>query len=183
MERGYITMDKRGFTLVELLMALLIASFLMAGVYRLLVAEVKTYNYNEKSLEVEQSLMAATEILVRDLRVGGFDDPSSDAVAINDSVTVWPSKDKVRISYEQGGEAKEITYAKVGKKIKRTERGKEPEDLLGQEEPYGIEVKLFYMEATRKDGCQSVEFTIEITARDGVERRVVKHVNLRNLSL
>lgn len=77
------TLNKKGVTLVELLVALVIAAITLAGIYRVFISQTKTYAVQDQVVEVQQSVRTAMDILLRDLEMTGFDDdtPKSDKAA------------------------------------------------------------------------------------------------------
>jgi prepilin-type N-terminal cleavage/methylation domain-containing protein len=79
--------NQKGVTLIELLVVMVIAAITMAGIYRVFVSQTKTYAVQDQVMEVQQSVRGAMEILLRDLRMTGFDDdnPNSDVP----STTPW----------------------------------------------------------------------------------------------
>jgi type IV pilus assembly protein PilW len=74
-QRGIISngVNAKGITLIELLVALVICGIVIAGTYRLFVAQSKAYTVQDQVVEVQQSIRSAMEILLRDLRMAGFD--------------------------------------------------------------------------------------------------------------
>jgi len=66
--------NKRGITLIELLIALVISAITMAAIYRIFLAQTKVYYVQDQVVETQQSIRSAMEILLRDLRMTGFDD-------------------------------------------------------------------------------------------------------------
>ncbi len=66
--------NKKGVTLIELLVALVIAAITLAGIYRVFISQTKTYAIQNEVVETQQSVRSAMEILLRDLRMAGFDD-------------------------------------------------------------------------------------------------------------
>lgn len=67
-------LNKKGVTLIELLVALVIAAMTLAGIYRVFISQTKTYAIQNEVVETQQSLRGAMGILLRDLRMVGFDD-------------------------------------------------------------------------------------------------------------
>ncbi|AGA91847.1 prepilin-type N-terminal cleavage/methylation domain-containing protein [Thioflavicoccus mobilis 8321] len=63
---------QRGFTLVELMVALLIGVFLTAGVLALFAATKQSYRINEGVSRVQESGRFAIDYMSRDLRLAGF---------------------------------------------------------------------------------------------------------------
>jgi len=66
-------LNTKGITLIELLVALVIFAIVAAGVYQLFIAQSKAYTVQDQVMEVQQSVRSAMEILLRDLRMAGFD--------------------------------------------------------------------------------------------------------------
>lgn len=66
-------LNQKGVTLVELLVALVICGMVAAGIYQVFIAQGKAYTVQEQVTEVQQSVRSAMEILLRDLRMAGFD--------------------------------------------------------------------------------------------------------------
>jgi type IV pilus assembly protein PilW len=73
----------KGITLIELLVALVICGMVVAGIYRVFIAQTKAYTLQDQVVEVQQSVRSAMEILLRDLRMAGFDDDN-----INSTITI-----------------------------------------------------------------------------------------------
>jgi len=87
--------------LIELLVALVIAAITMAGIYRVFISQTKTYAIQDQVMEVQQSVRGAMEILLRDLRMTGFDDDNvnSDVTIANPLATPVQTSD-ITINYE-----------------------------------------------------------------------------------
>jgi prepilin-type N-terminal cleavage/methylation domain-containing protein len=68
--------NTKGITLLELLIALVICGIAIAGVYRLFIVQSKAYTVQDQVAEVQQSIRSAMEILLRDLRMTGYDNDS-----------------------------------------------------------------------------------------------------------
>jgi prepilin-type N-terminal cleavage/methylation domain-containing protein len=67
-------MNRKGVSLIELLIALVIAAIAVAGIFRLFIAQSKAYTVQDQVAEVQQSIRTAMEVLLRDVRMTGFDD-------------------------------------------------------------------------------------------------------------
>jgi type IV pilus assembly protein PilW len=94
-------LNKKGVTLIELLIVMVIAAITMAGIYRVFISQTKTYAVQDQVMEVQQSVRGAMEILLRDLRMTGFDDdnPNSDVTIANPLATPVQTSD-ITINYE-----------------------------------------------------------------------------------
>jgi type IV pilus assembly protein PilW len=93
--------NQKGVTLIELLVVMVIAAITVAGIYRVFISQTKTYAVQDQVMEVQQSVRGAMEILLRDLRMTGFDDDNvnSDVVVANPVVTPVQTSD-ITINYE-----------------------------------------------------------------------------------
>lgn len=69
-------LNRKGITLIELLIALVICGMVAAGIYRVFIAQSKAYTVQEQVTEVQQSVRSAMEIILRDLRMAGYDNDS-----------------------------------------------------------------------------------------------------------
>lgn len=65
-------MDK-AFTLVELLVALAVASILSLTILSIADMSIRTYGDQERVSEAQQSVRAALDLMVRDIRMAGYD--------------------------------------------------------------------------------------------------------------
>lgn len=122
--------NKKGITLIELLVALIICALSIGAIYRVFTSQSKAYVVQDQVVEVQQSLRSVMELIVRDLRMTGFDyDNSTSPVRIGDfksippyivadhSITVWYE------SYDSQNPASStihsITYSLNGNHLER----------------------------------------------------------------
>jgi type IV pilus assembly protein PilW len=94
-------LNKKGVTLIELLVAMVIAAITIAGIYRVFISQTRTYAVQDQVMEIQQSVRGAMEILLRDLRMTGFDDDNvnSDVTIATPVVTPVQTSD-ISINYE-----------------------------------------------------------------------------------
>lgn len=69
-----------GFTLIELMIALAISGIVMGSIYSAYLAQQRTYLAQEQVVEMQQNIRAAMDIMVRQIRMAGYD-PSGAAAA------------------------------------------------------------------------------------------------------
>src|SRR5262245_26501007 len=62
----------RGFTVVELMVAMAISLILLAGVLAVVYASKVTYRQNERVARLQENGRAAVELMLQDMRAGGF---------------------------------------------------------------------------------------------------------------
>jgi prepilin-type N-terminal cleavage/methylation domain-containing protein len=95
--------NAKGLTLIELLIALVIFGFAIAGVYRIFVLQSRAYTVQDQVVEVQQGTRSAMEILLRDLRMAGYDNDSvsSKVTVVNPIITGDGSKvNPIIVEYE-----------------------------------------------------------------------------------
>ena len=68
-----IKMDKRGFSLVELMVTLVISSIALAGIYGVYKGQLKSYVTQNAVVDIQQNLRNALYVLQRNIRMAGFD--------------------------------------------------------------------------------------------------------------
>jgi len=65
-------MNRKGITLIELLVALSISGILVAGVYRTFVSQQHTYTVQEQVVDMQQNVRLAINRMTRELRMAGY---------------------------------------------------------------------------------------------------------------
>jgi type IV pilus assembly protein PilW len=65
-------MNRKGITLIELLVALSISGILVAGVYRTFVSQQHTYTVQEQVVDMQQNVRLAINRMTREIRMAGF---------------------------------------------------------------------------------------------------------------
>lgn len=111
--------NTKGITLIELLVGLILCGVVIAGIYRLFVVQSKAYTVQDQVVEVQQSIRSAMEVLLRDLRMAGYD---SDSINSKISIAnhILPGDHTVTINYEYDDTHRhEITYSLVNGNLTR----------------------------------------------------------------
>jgi type IV pilus assembly protein PilW len=98
-------LNRKGITLIELLVALVIGGIIIAAIYRVFLAQSRAYVVQDQVVEVQQNVRSGMEILLRDLRMAGF---NGDATPLATSIT--PGSDNIIIYYTYNGTARQVTY-------------------------------------------------------------------------
>jgi type IV pilus assembly protein PilW len=95
------TFNEKGVSLIELLVALVIAAITLAGIYRVFISQTKTYAIQDQVVEVQQSVRSAMDIILRDLRMTGFDDDNPTSAITIPTAIATPLKDNdITVNYE-----------------------------------------------------------------------------------
>ena len=65
--------DRRGFTLLEVLLALALSSLTIGAIYSLYVSQVRNQVVRENILDMQQQARAALDLVSRELKMAGYD--------------------------------------------------------------------------------------------------------------
>jgi prepilin-type N-terminal cleavage/methylation domain-containing protein len=65
-------MNKRGVTLIELLIALAISAILVAGIYRVFISTQRSYVVQDQVVEIQQNVRGAINKMMREIRMVNF---------------------------------------------------------------------------------------------------------------
>jgi prepilin-type N-terminal cleavage/methylation domain-containing protein len=97
--------NKKGVSLIELLVALVISAIIIAGIYRVFIAQTRAYAVQDQVVEVQQNVRSAMDLMLRDIRMAGYRsniNPVTLAAPIfpgDNSLTV--RTDAIRIEYQR----------------------------------------------------------------------------------
>ena len=109
----YLNKRKMGFTLIELLVALSISSILIAASYRTFISQHKIYEVQSDVMGMQQGVRVAMDILVRDIRMAGFNSTISlsSPIAINPMEEgIRDGTDSIAVQYQYNEVERSITY-------------------------------------------------------------------------
>jgi prepilin-type N-terminal cleavage/methylation domain-containing protein len=115
--------NDKGVTLIELLVGLVITGMVVAGFYRIFIAQSKAYAVQDQVAEVQQNVRNGMEILVRDLIMAGCDDENNLITVDNPLPAV--ADNAITVSYEyfnqttQATELHTVAYNLVGTNLER----------------------------------------------------------------
>jgi prepilin-type N-terminal cleavage/methylation domain-containing protein len=97
--KGYSMTREKGITLIELLVVLIISGIIVGGIYRVFIAQSKAYTIQDQTVEVQQTTRSAMELLLRDLRMAGYDNDSlSSLISVPTPIVVGDNT--ITVSYE-----------------------------------------------------------------------------------
>jgi type IV pilus assembly protein PilW len=74
-------MNRKGFTLMEIMIALVIASIVMAAIYSVYRAQTRQHRIQQMAVEVQQNMRAAMYLLEREIRMAGYSPSGPSAAA------------------------------------------------------------------------------------------------------
>ncbi len=72
--------SEKGFTLVELLIAITITAFALAGVYTTFVVQQRSFTTQDKVSEVNLTSKIAFDMIINDIRTAGFGYPDDESI-------------------------------------------------------------------------------------------------------
>ena len=105
--------NQKGMTLIELLVGLIVSTIIVAGVYRVFVAQTRAYTVQEQVVEVQQNIRGAMELMLRDIRMAGY---KSNVTPVTLATPVFPGDtatvrtDAIRVEYQRLGNAHTVVY-------------------------------------------------------------------------
>jgi len=92
---------QKGVTLIELLVALVICAVVIGAIYRLFIVQTRAYTVQDQAVEIQQTVRSAMEILLRDLRMTGYDDDNTASTVTIPTPIVTPVQESdITVSYE-----------------------------------------------------------------------------------
>lgn len=114
--------NKKGVTLIELLIVLVISAIVIGGVYKVFIAQTRAYTVQDQVAEVQQDVRGAMEIMVRDIRMAGFQQINSFSTsnpagsALITATPIIPVSDtppSITVNYQYGTYAYTVNYQQV----------------------------------------------------------------------
>jgi prepilin-type N-terminal cleavage/methylation domain-containing protein len=101
---------QKGVTLIELLVSFVICGIVIGAIYRLFIVQTRAYTVQDQVVEVQQTVRSAMEIMLRDLRMTGFDDDSTPSVMITTPIATPLADNSITVSYEYTGQRYSVAY-------------------------------------------------------------------------
>jgi prepilin-type N-terminal cleavage/methylation domain-containing protein len=81
--------SKKGVTLIELLIALVISTVLIAGIYRMFIHQQMTYATQEQVADMQQNVRVAINRMVREIRMAGYGGKNENTGGTNDIIKTF----------------------------------------------------------------------------------------------
>jgi type IV pilus assembly protein PilW len=103
---------QNGFTLIEMLLALAIGSLLLASLYHFYLGQKKAYAVREQVSEMQQNARAGVELMVREIRMAGYNPMRTPGVGI-----IEAGPQAIRITMDLNGDGdvtdanEDVTYS------------------------------------------------------------------------
>ena len=78
----YVKSNRKGFTLIELLVAMAITGIVAGAIFTAFLSQQKSYLIQDQVADMQQNLRAAMDIMVREIRMAGYDPTGSSGATI-----------------------------------------------------------------------------------------------------
>jgi prepilin-type N-terminal cleavage/methylation domain-containing protein len=117
----------RGFTLVELLVAMVVASIIMAAIYSVYTGLTRSYTTQNAAADVQQAVRATIDFMAEDIMMAGLTNPQEDyivdvGISQAGSNTISFNADiNMDGDTDAGDSFENITYALVGNQLRITD--------------------------------------------------------------
>lgn len=72
-ERYLVKMSQKGFTLVELMIALVVGVIVIGAIYATYIVQQRSYTVQETVAEAQQNIRVAMMVMAQDIRMAGYD--------------------------------------------------------------------------------------------------------------
>ncbi len=131
-----LSLNKRGITLIELLIAFVILAITVAAIYRIFITQTRAYTVQDQVVDVQQNIRSAMEIIVRDLRMAQFHYNSPSSILLDTSkafnmldnpLQMTPLTNSLTVEYEHYNagpplvsQRQRVDYALNGTDLRRT---------------------------------------------------------------
>jgi len=86
-----IKRSERGLSLIELLIALAVTSILLVGIFNIFLSQHRTYMAQDQIVEMQENVRAALDIMLRDIRMAGYDPTEAGGMGITNIDEAIPS--------------------------------------------------------------------------------------------
>lgn len=116
----YNQKDMKGFTVVELVLALLISALIIASVYAAYTSQQHTQTTQSQLVELQQNLRATMNFLTTELRMAGFDTSNNRAAGAG---IVTATTGTLRYNWDKDGNGQMITPGGDGEDDENIEYG------------------------------------------------------------
>jgi len=106
--------NSRGFSLVEILVAMVVSGIVLSGIYSTYQSQQRSYILQEEMAQVQQNLRAAMYLMTRELRMAGFNPSGSSGAGI--VAGAW-SNTSLRFTKDDNGDSdvadsgEDLTYS------------------------------------------------------------------------
>lgn len=101
-EHRELRSNQRGFTLIELMVALVLSFILIGAIYRGFTSQQKAYTVQDQVAQAQQNARMAMNILLRDIRMAGYGMPDT-GITIGSPAKTYSNAIKIKKNDKYGG--------------------------------------------------------------------------------
>lgn len=193
----YVLINKRAFSLVELMVALAMATIFITATLTIADMSIVTYGAQERVSDAQQSVRAALDLMVRDIRMAGYDPMALNAAPTTGIGILAASETSLQFSADlnadqvNNGGAEDLTYYydADNKRLRQKEGGEAyPQTFIENVSA----MKFSYFDANgdpteRLDDIVTVVVTLTVEDRYHkdvtFQRTLTTRINCRNLRM
>jgi len=179
-----------GFTLVELLIAMVIGAIVMAAAYSSYVSQQRSYRMTESVTEIQQNLRSAMLFIEKDIRMAGFNPLKESGFGIlsigSNSLSLskdYGSSDPANDENGVVDSGETITYDLDANTLRR-DAGSGPKVIA--EHIANMELKYYNRDGNEEPDATNVRsISVTLTASDGGEhqRELTSMIKCRNMGI
>jgi len=88
--------NKKGFTLIEIMIALVLSSILATAIYAFFTSQEKIYNIQDQISETQQNLRVGLDKMIKDIRMSGYENylnPAGAGIAVAAATSIQITAD------------------------------------------------------------------------------------------
>lgn len=180
--------DTIGFTLVEMLVALLIISIISGAAYSMFMSLSRSYTTQSVASAVQQRVRAAIDYMIRDIRIAGLDPLQTGGFGVVSATsTVFRLTADKNMDGNTNDAAEDVTYSVAGGNLQLTDD--QGTETLSR---YVTDFSFTYFDqdgvvTTNISDIRSVEIIMSVREPSGggkwVSRTFTTRVRVRNLGL
>lgn len=110
--RCSVSVNTNGITLIELLIAIVIAGVVMAGIYGVFISSNRAYHTQDRVVDAQQRARVGLYFMVRDMRLAGFDprDSADAGIEAATATKIRFTADRDRDGLIEEAEEERLTY-------------------------------------------------------------------------
>jgi type IV pilus assembly protein PilW len=113
-------MNKKGISLIEMMISLCISAVIMAGAYQSFIHQAKNYETQEVLAEAQNDVRSGLLIMTDDLRMAGFDREGNGSNVVVANAIAIHNPDTIRVEWElDNNTVKAVQYYLADGKLKR----------------------------------------------------------------
>lgn len=109
--------NEKGFTLIEMMVAIVISSIATIGAYNIFISQQKAYMIQEQVADMQQNARVAIDLMMREIRMAGYDPTEANTPNVTPIVTATQTLIRIQADLDEDGsisninEDEDVTFA------------------------------------------------------------------------